>query len=167
MRNLWGFYLSLLCVTRQRAMSQQQRWNLLKSCQIPVYTIQPVVKLVWQPVISCIQNINRLSKRVWQPDWQPVELRTAVRSTRLLNRLDNRLYRVNGVLVFFWLSIEACATFCTPTLLHCAVVSVSHINSFHPCILVPLFHVSHFQSILKIFKFHKVVHTSTYVTREM
>jgi len=40
-----------------------------------VYTIQPVVKPVWQPVVSCIQTFNRL-----------------------LNRFDKRLYRVNGAL---------------------------------------------------------------------
>jgi len=37
--------------------------------------VKPVVKLVWQPVVSCIQTFNRLS-----------------------NPFDNRLYRVNGVL---------------------------------------------------------------------
>ena len=54
------------------------RWQLE-----PVYTIQPVVKPVEQPVeqptASCKQTFNRSS-------------------TRLLNRFDNRLYRVNGVL---------------------------------------------------------------------
>jgi len=51
-----------------------------------VYTIQPVVKPVWQPVVSCIQTFSRLSNpfdkrlyrvysrlsnRVVQPVWQP------------------------------------------------------------------------------------------------
>jgi len=38
-----------------------------------VYTIQPVVTPIWQPVVSCIQTFNRL-----------------------LNQFDNRLYCVNG-----------------------------------------------------------------------
>jgi len=46
--------------------------------QPAVYTIQPVVKPVWQPVVSCIQTFTRLS-----------------------NRFDNRLYRVNGALKYF------------------------------------------------------------------
>ena len=40
-----------------------------------VYTIQPVVNQLWQPIVSCIQTFTRLS-----------------------NRFDNRLYRVNGAL---------------------------------------------------------------------
>ena len=44
---------------------------------------------------------SRLSNRLYNPVWQPVERTVAVRSTRLSNRLsirfDNRLYRVNGV----------------------------------------------------------------------
>jgi len=71
-----------------------------------VYTIQPVVKLVWQPVVSCIQTFNRfsnlfdnrfdnrlyhvynrLSNRLYNPVWQPVEWTAAVRSTRLSNGL--------------------------------------------------------------------------------
>jgi len=46
--------------------------------------VQPVVKTVWQPVVSCIQTFNRLSN----PVWQPVERTVAVRSTRLSNRLS-------------------------------------------------------------------------------
>ena len=79
----------------------------------PVYTIQPVVKPVWQP---CWTNshcsFNRLSnrvvytiqpvvKRVWQPVWQPVVscIQTFNRlSNQFDNRVHNRLYRVNGAL---------------------------------------------------------------------
>jgi len=42
-------------------------------CWMFVYTIQPAVKPVWQPVVSCIQTFNLLS-----------------------NRFDNRLHHVNG-----------------------------------------------------------------------
>jgi len=31
-----------------------------------VYTIQPVVKPAWQPVVTCIQTFNRLWQLVWQ-----------------------------------------------------------------------------------------------------
>jgi len=52
----------------------------------PVYTIQPVVKLVvkpvWQPVGCFFTRYSRLSNRVVQ----------------LYSRFNNRLYRVNGVL---------------------------------------------------------------------
>jgi len=47
----------------------------LTSPFIPVYTIQPIVKPVWQLVVSCIQTFNWLSN--------PFD-----------NRFDNRLYRV-------------------------------------------------------------------------
>ena len=43
----------------------------------PVYTIQPVVKPIWQPVKCLYTGYNRMSQ---------------------YNRFDNRLYRVNGVL---------------------------------------------------------------------
>jgi len=65
----------------------------------PIYTIQPVVQLVWQPAVSCKQTSNRLSmvvKPVVQLVWQLVEQTASVRSTScqtgLYNRLDNRLY---------------------------------------------------------------------------
>ena len=67
---------------------------------------QPVVKLVWQPVVSCIQTFNwlsypfdyrfdnrlyrvysRLSNRLYNPVWQSVKRTVAVRSTRLSNRV--------------------------------------------------------------------------------
>ena len=53
----------------------------LKTGWMFVCTIQPVVKPVWQPVVSCIQTFNQLSNRVgqtvlvkpcWQPVWQQV-----------------------------------------------------------------------------------------------
>ena len=47
----------------------------------PIYTIQPVVKPVWQPGTCLYTQYNRL----YNPVWQPAE-RTAVRSTRLWNR---------------------------------------------------------------------------------
>jgi len=56
-----------------------------------VYTIQPVVKLVWQPV--------------WQRVWQPVVscVQTFNRSSnRFDDRFDNRLYRVNGAWLFLF-----------------------------------------------------------------
>jgi len=63
---------------------------------IPVYTIQPViqpdVKAVGQPVVSCIQTFNRLYNRLYEfntSDSNPVYT---------TNRLSKRLYRVNGVL---------------------------------------------------------------------
>ena len=53
----------------------------------PVYTIQPVVKPVvkpvWQPGKCLYTRYNRLSNPL---------------SSRLYNRFDNRLYRVNGVI---------------------------------------------------------------------
>ena len=68
-----------------------------------VYTIQPVVKLVvkpdWQPVVLCIQTLNRLSnpfdsrfdKRLYR-----VYSRLSNRlSYPFDNRFDNRLYHVN------------------------------------------------------------------------
>jgi len=60
----------------------------------PVYTIQPVVKLVvnpvWQPGKCLYTRYNRLSNRLYNPVWKPVE-RTAVHSTRLSNPFDNQL----------------------------------------------------------------------------
>jgi len=83
----------------------------------PVYTIQPVTKLVWQPVECLRTRYNRLSNRFDNRFYHvykhsagcqtgcttqfdnSVERTATVRSTRLLNRLynelDNRLYRVN------------------------------------------------------------------------
>ena len=71
-----------------------------------MYTnIQPVVKPVWQPAVSCIQPVV---KPVVQPglttgwtnsgcSFNMVERTLVVRSTRLSNWLYNRFYRVNGV----------------------------------------------------------------------
>ena len=47
--------------------------NVQPVWQPAVYTMQLVVKRIWQPVVSCIQTFNRLS-----------------------NRFNIRLYRVNG-----------------------------------------------------------------------
>jgi len=58
-----------------------------------VYTIQPVVKPVWQPVVSCIQTFYRLSN--------PFDNWLYRVYSRFSNRCDNRLYCVNGVLQFF------------------------------------------------------------------
>jgi len=63
----------------------------------PVYTIQPVVKPVWQPVVSCKRGLtlvtlsfdNRFDKRLYR-----VYSRL---SNRVDNRFDNQLYGVNGV----------------------------------------------------------------------
>ena len=76
---------------------------ILCDCWIPVYTIQPVVKVAWQPAVSCIQPVV---KSVVQPGlttgwtnsgclFNLVERTVAVRSTRLSNRFDSWLYRVN------------------------------------------------------------------------
>jgi len=89
-----------------------------------VYTIQPVVKRVrqpvWQPCWTNSCSFNRLSNRVVQPVWQPAVymiqlfVKTVVKpvwqpvvsciqtfmrlSNRFDNPFDNRLYRVNGAL---------------------------------------------------------------------
>ena len=77
-------------------------WALAHFNYSPVYTIQPVVKPVVQPglavkpglttgciVYTDIQPVVKpcLSNRLYNPVWQSVE-RTAVRSTRLSNRLS-------------------------------------------------------------------------------
>ena len=59
---------------------------------------------VWQPVERTLAvRSTRLSNRVWQPVEQTVAFRSTRLSSRLSNlfdnRLDNRLYRVNGVLM--------------------------------------------------------------------
>ena len=56
-----------------------------------VYTIQPDVKPVWQPVVSCIQTFNRLLNRVVQPVWQPAVSCIAGCQTGCTTRFDNRL----------------------------------------------------------------------------
>jgi len=74
----------------------------------PIYTIQPVVKPVWQLGKILYTRYNRLSNpltnrfdkrlycvysllsnRLYNPVWQPVERTVAVRLTRLSNRLSN------------------------------------------------------------------------------
>jgi len=90
-----------------------------------VYTnIQPVVKPVWQPAVSCIQPVvkpvvqpslttgwtnsgclfNPVEQTVdvcstqfyWQPVWQPIGF-LFTQYSQLSNRFHNRLYCVNGV----------------------------------------------------------------------
>jgi len=55
-----------------KCLKEGSSWSVLLN---PVYTIQPVVKRVWQPAVSCKQTSkqlsNRLSNRLWQPVWQP------------------------------------------------------------------------------------------------
>jgi len=69
---------------------QPRAWAACNNCSAlvdsePVYTIQPVVKPVWQtveqPVVSCIQTFNRLSNQLY-------------------NRFGNRFCRVYGVSAF-------------------------------------------------------------------
>jgi len=66
----------------------------------PVYTIQPVVKPVVkpvsQPVVSCIQTFNRLSNP--SDNRFDNRLNVCLHDTAGVNRFDNWLYRVNGVL---------------------------------------------------------------------
>jgi len=61
----------------------------------PVYTIQPVVQLVWQPAVSCKQTSNRFlngfDNRVERT--ATVRLSATVRSTRLSNRLYNPVWQ--------------------------------------------------------------------------
>jgi len=52
-------------------ITENTAFNVAFRLWSPIYTIQPVVKLVWQLVVSCIETFNRLS-----------------------NPFDNRLYRV-------------------------------------------------------------------------
>jgi len=104
-----------VCLWHSWALSKQLRcyqtfsppWS--SSVISPVYTIQPVVKPVSQLVVLCnvytnIQPVvkpvfdnrlyrvySRLSKRLYNPVWQPVERTVAVRSTQLSNRFHNRL----------------------------------------------------------------------------
>jgi len=92
----WVTSVSISCCNWLHSRTQQHL--------SPVYTIQPVVKPFWQPVVSCIQTFDRLSNpfdnrfdkrlyrvysrlsnRLYNTVWQPVE-RTAVRSTWLSNR---------------------------------------------------------------------------------
>ena len=52
-------------------------------------------------------NIQPVVKPLWQPDWQPVGClftRYSRLSHRLYKRFDNRLCRVNGVLLRHWIS---------------------------------------------------------------
>jgi len=85
------------------AVSNAAQKNYLSS----IYTIQPVVKPVWQPVVSCIQPVV---KPVVQPGlttgsgWtnSGCSFNTVVKPVvnGCTTRFDNWLYRVNGVLIF-------------------------------------------------------------------
>ena len=57
-----------------------------------VYTIQPFVKLVWQPCWTNSCSYNTVVKPGCTTGWM------YTRYNRLSNRFDNRLYRVNGAL---------------------------------------------------------------------
>jgi len=76
----WMFVYTMQPVVQPAAQLNSRLYNRFDTIQ-PV--VQPVVKPVWQPqpawqlVVSCIQTFNRLS-----------------------NRIDNRLYSVNGALQF-------------------------------------------------------------------
>ena len=66
------------------------RWQLE-----PVYTIQPVVKPVEQPVeqrtLSCKQTFNRLSTPVVEPVWQPVvSCKRGITRRLRVNSVDSR-----------------------------------------------------------------------------
>jgi len=79
-------------------------WQVLLS---PVYTIQPVVKLiakpVWQQVVSCIQTFNRLSNLF--DNWFGNRLYCVY--SRLSNQFDNQLNEQ-------WLFVQhGCQTSCT------------------------------------------------------
>ena len=98
----------------------------------PVYTMQPVVKPVWQPVVSCIQTVNRLSKpfdnrfdkrlyrvhsrlsnRLYNRFDNRVERTVAVRSTRLSNRLYNpvwqkAVYTIQPFVKLVWQPVVSC-----------------------------------------------------------
>jgi len=87
-------------------------WIILKTCdQQFTLTTKKSLHITFKPRLhdrTCCQTglttgwvyrvYSRLSKRLYNPVWQPVERTVAVHSTRLSNRFDNRLYRVNGVL---------------------------------------------------------------------
>jgi len=82
-----------------------------------VYTIQPVVKLVWQPVgqpaASCKQTSNRLSYRL-TTGWMFVytyNLLSNRLSNHFDNRFDNRLYRVNGTLRYLSMCLQCSVVF--------------------------------------------------------
>jgi len=67
---------------------------------------------VWQPAVYTIQPVVN---PVWQPVWQPVGClftRYSRLSNQLYNRFDNRLYRVNGVLLSAAATISLVACSC-------------------------------------------------------
>jgi len=55
----------VVCVlTFVKVVDHVRSWNQSTVVLYPVYTIQPVVKLVWQPAEPCKQTSNRLSHRL-------------------------------------------------------------------------------------------------------
>jgi len=58
----WSVWMSGLWNSSLRLLLQSSR--VIGSCRQLVYTIQPVVKPVWQTAVSCIQPVV---KPVWQP----------------------------------------------------------------------------------------------------
>jgi len=77
--------LSKAPFTRQNLLSNQ--FDKLTTGCIVYTNIQSVVKAVWEPVERTAVRSTRLSNRVWQP----FEWTVAVRSTWLSNRLTTRL----------------------------------------------------------------------------
>ena len=120
------------------------RYNVQPVWQPAVYTIQPVDKAVWQPVVSCLHTFNRLSNRF--DNW-----------------FDNRLSRVNGALVkgFCWSHVifvqysrhSAPATQC---------VSQTQSKTHAPLPTSTTLSLSH--SWLKTYIFHKSLPLQTRVT---
>jgi len=81
-----------------------------------VYTIQPVVNLVWQPAVSCVQpvvksvvqcglTIKPVVQRGLTTGWTNSCVQTF---NRLWNPFDNRLYRVNEALPTSTWSLANC-----------------------------------------------------------
>ena len=69
-------------------------WSVRNAFLSPVYTIQPVVKPVWEPVVSCIHTSNQLSNPFDIFDHQLTSgsiLYTAGCQTGCTTQFDNRL----------------------------------------------------------------------------
>jgi len=80
-------YRCTICSNRTQPNYGHSSWlTVVAGALNPVYTIQPVEAVV---------------KAVVQPVWQPVGC-LFTRCSRLSNRFDNRLYRVNGLLDCSW-----------------------------------------------------------------
>jgi len=101
-----------------KCLKEGSSWSVLLN---PVYTIQPVVKRVWQPAVSCKQTSKQLSNRLSNRhcSFNRVERTATVRSTGcqtgLYNRFDNRLYTrysrfVKPVVKRVWQAVECLYT---------------------------------------------------------